>query len=79
MCTKSINVEKASPSQHPSTSWPKLKAPFYSSFEVCQMRVTEAFGVDGIPVSILDKGIEMNTGPVSHLVNRSLASTNCSD
>ncbi|QQP54561.1 Uncharacterized protein FKW44_007425, partial [Caligus rogercresseyi] len=38
------------------------------------MRATEALGVDGIPVSVLKKGIEVLAGPISHLVNRSLAS-----
>ncbi|QQP39269.1 Uncharacterized protein FKW44_020095, partial [Caligus rogercresseyi] len=38
------------------------------------MRATEALGVDGIPVSVLKKGIEVLAGPIAHLVNRSLAS-----
>ncbi|QQP55414.1 Uncharacterized protein FKW44_008578, partial [Caligus rogercresseyi] len=33
-----------------------------------------ALGVDGIPVSVLKKGIEVLAGPIAHLVNRSLAS-----
>ncbi|QQP53085.1 Hypothetical protein FKW44_005427 [Caligus rogercresseyi] len=32
------------------------------------MRATEALGVDGIPVSVLKKGIEVLAGPISHLV-----------
>ncbi|QQP50643.1 Uncharacterized protein FKW44_011710, partial [Caligus rogercresseyi] len=38
------------------------------------MKATEALGVDGIPVSILKKGIEVLAGPIAHLVNKSLAS-----
>jgi hypothetical protein len=34
---------------------------------------TEAMGVDGIPTLVLKKGVEILVGPVSHLVNRSLA------
>jgi hypothetical protein len=33
----------------------------------------EALGVDGIPTSVLKKGVEILAGPVSHLVNPSLA------
>ncbi|QQP36138.1 Uncharacterized protein FKW44_021137, partial [Caligus rogercresseyi] len=66
----------------PPSSWPKSSAPFSFSFAsagkiakvVKAMRATEALGVDGIPVSVLKKGIEVLAGPISHLVNRSLAS-----
>jgi hypothetical protein len=34
---------------------------------------TKAFGVDGIPTSVLKKDLVILAGPVSHLVNRSLA------
>jgi hypothetical protein len=34
---------------------------------------TGAIGVDGIPVSVLKKGAESPTGPISHVINRSLA------
>jgi hypothetical protein len=34
---------------------------------------TEALGVDNIPTSVLKKGVEVLAGPVSHLINRSLA------
>jgi hypothetical protein len=34
---------------------------------------TEALGVDGIPTSVLKKDVEILSGPVPHLVNRSLA------
>ncbi|QQP41982.1 Uncharacterized protein FKW44_016510 [Caligus rogercresseyi] len=57
------------PSQPPLSSWPKLSAPVIKG-----MKATEALGVDGIPVSVLKKGIEVLAGPIAHLVNRSLAS-----
>jgi hypothetical protein len=34
---------------------------------------TEAFGTDSMPTSVLKKGVEVLAGPISHLVNRSLA------
>jgi hypothetical protein len=34
---------------------------------------TEALGMDGIPTSVLKKGVEVLAGPIAHLVNRSLA------
>jgi hypothetical protein len=34
---------------------------------------TEALGVDKIPTSVLKKGVETLAGPISHLINRSLA------
>jgi hypothetical protein len=34
---------------------------------------TEALGVEEIPTSVLKKGVEILAGPISHLVNRSLA------
>jgi hypothetical protein len=34
---------------------------------------TEAFGTDRIPTSVLKKGVEVLAGPISHLVNCSLA------
>jgi hypothetical protein len=34
---------------------------------------TEALGVDEIPTSVLKKGVEILAGPISHLINRSLA------
>ncbi|QQP49720.1 Uncharacterized protein FKW44_010488 [Caligus rogercresseyi] len=38
------------------------------------MKATEALGVNGIPVSVLKKGIEVRRAIIAHLVNRSLAS-----
>jgi hypothetical protein len=34
---------------------------------------TEALGMDGIPTSVLKKGVEVLAGPISHQVNRSMA------
>jgi hypothetical protein len=34
---------------------------------------TEAVGMDGIQTSVLKKGVEVIAGPISHLLNRSLA------
>jgi hypothetical protein len=34
---------------------------------------TEALGMDGIPTSVLKKGVEVLAGTISHLVNRSMA------
>jgi hypothetical protein len=36
--------------------------------------ITESLGTDSIPTSVLKKGVEVLAGPISHLVNRSLAS-----
>jgi hypothetical protein len=36
-------------------------------------KATEAMGIDNIPTSVLKKGVEVLAGPISHLVNRSLA------
>jgi hypothetical protein len=33
---------------------------------------TEALGMDGIPTSVLKKGVEVMARPISHLVNRSM-------
>ncbi|QQP36077.1 Uncharacterized protein FKW44_021061, partial [Caligus rogercresseyi] len=80
---KVIKLRHGLPSlKPPPSSWPKSSAPFSFSFAsagkiakvVKAMRATEALGVDGIPVSVLKKGIEVLAGPISHLVNRSLAS-----
>jgi hypothetical protein len=37
------------------------------------LKATEAMGIDDIPTSELKKGVEVLAGPISHLVNRSLA------
>jgi hypothetical protein len=37
------------------------------------LKSTEALGVDGIPVSVLKKGVALLSSPLAHLVNRSLA------
>jgi hypothetical protein len=40
---------------------------------ICGLKATEAMGIDDIPTSVLKKGVEVLAGPISHLVNRSLA------
>lgn len=62
--------------------WPKKKSPF--EFRFCNagkvakiikgLKSTAALGVDGIPVGVLKLGSEVLSGPISHVVNRSLAS-----
>jgi hypothetical protein len=55
--------------------------PFHFKFENAKrtseaikgLNNTEALGVDEIPPSVLKKGVEILEGPVSHLVNCSLA------
>jgi hypothetical protein len=37
------------------------------------LKATEAMGIDDIPTSVLKKGVEVLAGPISHLVNCSLA------
>jgi hypothetical protein len=41
--------------------------------EIKGLNNIEALGTDGIPTSVLKKGVEVLAGPISHLVNRSLA------
>jgi hypothetical protein len=40
---------------------------------ICGRKATDAMEIDNIPTSILKKGLEVLAGPISHLVNRSLA------
>jgi hypothetical protein len=37
------------------------------------LKATEGMGIDNIPMSVLKKGVEVLAGPISHLVNISLA------
>jgi hypothetical protein len=37
------------------------------------LKATEAMGIDDIPTLVLKKGMDVLAGPISHLVNRSLA------
>jgi hypothetical protein len=63
-------------------TWPPKKLPF--SFRFCNagkvakivkgLGTTTAMGVDGIPVGVLKLGSDVLSGPISHVVNRSLAS-----
>jgi hypothetical protein len=66
----------------PDNAWPPKSAPF--SFRFCNagkvaklikgLNPTTAVGVDGIPVAVLKLGNEVLAGPISHVLNRSLAS-----
>jgi hypothetical protein len=55
--------------------------PFFFKFEnvkkisrlIKGLNNTEAIGMDRIPTSVLKKGVEVLAGPVSHMVNCSLA------
>jgi hypothetical protein len=66
----------------PTSDWPKSTAPFTFSFAsagkiaktVLALKNTDALGLDGIPVSVLKKGIDVLASPIAHLINRSLAS-----
>jgi hypothetical protein len=66
----------------PTSDWPKSTAPFAFSFAsagkiaktVLALKKTDALGLDGIPVSVLKKGIDVLASPIAHLINRSLAS-----
>jgi hypothetical protein len=66
----------------PTSDWPKSTAPFAFSFAsagkiaktVLALKNTDALGLDGIPVSVLKKGVEVLASPIAHLINRSLAS-----
>jgi hypothetical protein len=66
----------------PTLDWPKSTVPFAFSFAsagkiaktVLALKNTDALGLDGIPVSVLKKGIKVLASPIAHLINRSLAS-----
>jgi hypothetical protein len=66
----------------PTLDWPKSTAPFSFSFAsagkivktVLALKNTDALGLDGIPMSVLKKGIDVLASPIAHLINRSLAS-----
>ena len=61
--------------------WPKATSPFCFSFAsagkiakvITSLKNTDALGLDGIPTSVLKKGVEVLASPLAHLVNRSLA------
>jgi hypothetical protein len=65
-----------------STSrWPKRTTEFQWEFMsagkvaklIRGLGSTEALGVDRVPISVYKKGLEVLSGPIAHLVNRSLA------
>jgi endonuclease/exonuclease/phosphatase (EEP) superfamily protein YafD len=69
------------PSERPHTTQTARAAPFSFHFATAgrvakvikTLNNTEVLGVDGIPVSILKRGSEVLSGPLAHLINRSLA------
>jgi hypothetical protein len=66
----------------PHSDWPKSTSTFAFSFAsagkiaktILALKNTDALGLDGIPVSVLKKGVEVLASPIAHLINRSLAS-----
>jgi hypothetical protein len=74
-----LGVSRAPPP--PPSSWPESKTPFSWTFTTAGkvkrlingLGSTGAIGPDGVPVSVLKQGVEVLCGPISHLVNRSLA------
>jgi hypothetical protein len=66
------------------TAWPPKSKPFSFSFSnagrvkkiIKELTPTTAVGVDRIPVGVLKLGVEVLAGPISHVVNCSLA-TGC--
>lgn len=67
-----------------AAAWPPRSKPFSFSFTnagkiskiIKGLGSTTAVGVDGIPVGVLKLGVEVLAGPISHVINRSLA-TGC--
>jgi hypothetical protein len=72
---------EGTPPPSPPVSWPPLPTTFDFAFTtaakikkvVLGLNPTEALGIDGIPVSVLKRGIEVLASPIAYLVNRSLA------
>ena len=66
----------------PTSSWPEQSRDFSWKFPnagrisriVGDLGSTEALGIDGIPVSVLKKGVSVLASPIAFLVQRSLAS-----
>jgi hypothetical protein len=73
-------VRKAPPP--PPSCWPERSTTFERTYMsagkvaklIRGLGSTEALGVDGVPVSVYKKGLDILSGPIAHLVNRSLAS-----
>jgi hypothetical protein len=67
--------------QSTTDSWPRQRRTFEWTYvsaakvakEIRQLNPTEALGTDGIPVSVLKKGLEVLALPLAHLVNMSYA------
>ena len=66
----------------PASDWPEFSIPFNFTFAsagkvamvIKGLRPTGALGLDGIPVSVLKKGVEELAAPIAHLINCSLSS-----
>jgi hypothetical protein len=65
----------------PPSNWPEKKGDFDFTFTngrriarvIRGLGSTEAIGIDGVPTSVYRKGSDKLAGPISHLVNMSLA------
>jgi hypothetical protein len=65
----------------PPSDWPKKLGYFTFKFAdagrvarvIKSIGSSEALGIDGIPISVYKKGVEIIAGPLAHLINRSLA------
>jgi hypothetical protein len=65
----------------PPSAWPKKSGYFTFKFAnagrvarvIKSIGSSEALGIDGIPISVYKKGVEIIAGPLAHLINRSLA------
>jgi hypothetical protein len=66
----------------PPSLWPERAETFSWTYQTAGkiaklikgLGSTEALGVDKVPVSVYKKGVDILSGPIAHLVNRSLAS-----
>lgn len=84
---RKIRGDIASAPPAPTPTWPppaggkKKKNTFSFSFAsagkvaktIMGLKSTEATGIDGIPVSVLKRGVSILATPLAHLINRSLA------
>jgi hypothetical protein len=78
-----LRAEIADSPDAPTPAWPPHRGrgksfsfSFASAGRIAKvikgLKNTEALGVDGIPVSILKKGVDILSSPLAHLVNRSM-------
>jgi hypothetical protein len=72
-------VKRAPPP--PPSSWPERSTAFSWTYATAGrvaklirgLGSTEALGVDQVPISVYKKGVDVLSGPIAHLINRSLA------